>query len=288
MLDGRQMRHSPCRTSLASENECDGRLSPGQGGSCSPLPKCASVVMSPFSMKTGVGDRLRPPFSATSNGGDPRTLMSSSPSALANTPNSGLKPPNAPGVSRFGFKPPSVASVSPRRPVTAASRALANSQDMNTIKRVVAGAFSPAHVNGSGDKSGESQTVEKRPNTRLKSTVSRTAASRTAGAPPASTLSRTTRGTTAGATTPATGFVANRTTRHATGYEGKSRIATRSQAGAGAGMTSNGNSRRVSTVSSFRPYASHFPDCSGQHLNVFMMRPRKHVWIFLQLNVHAN
>lgn len=112
MFDARQTttRRSPRRVSLdGSENECEGRLSLGTGG---PPSDCAA---NPASKGTAESSS-RSPLTVTNNGGDTAAAAAAAALTAAAVTPSKAKPPTAPGVSRFGFKPPPGASLSPRRP----------------------------------------------------------------------------------------------------------------------------------------------------------------------------
>ncbi|CBJ31760.1 conserved unknown protein [Ectocarpus siliculosus] len=149
MLDARQgRRRSPRRASHeGSENECEGssvvvRLSTGSaaGGGGGPGTPVAKLLQQQSSaVETAAA---RSPLTPADNGGAPPAAAPSAAAAAtaavvapeqqqssaAVTP-SKVKPPTAPGVSRFGFKPPPAAtttaagSLSPRGRPTAATAA---------------------------------------------------------------------------------------------------------------------------------------------------------------------
>lgn len=246
MFDVKQTPRSPRCTAKDGENEYEGTPSIGRGGSASPMPKCTSVA-SPYSTRSPISDKMRPPLTASSNGGD--LTPTRSPSVPTDAPTSSIKPPTAPGVSRFGFKPPIVTSLSPRRPYTAAERANVNSQsDMNcTINRVLSSVLSPARSTGSGGVGIGERSVVTRSTNRVRTAASQTALSRVAAARSGTASMRDTRGTTA-VTSTTTGYSASRTRRPGTGLGALGRTNTRSQARGGTGMASGGTSRRGSTV----------------------------------------
>lgn len=157
MLDGRHtMRRSARRASHEdSENECDGRLSLGTAG-----------VSPPDYPPAKMPENARSPLTANYNGGDHAKPAVPSKLPQAGTP-SKAKPPTAPGMSRFGFKPPAAGSLSPRRPAcggvserTTLQRT--NSQETSAVTRAaVASLLSPSRTRGPG--SGTRENIRSRP-----------------------------------------------------------------------------------------------------------------------------
>lgn len=249
MLDGIQVRQSPRRPSLDSENEFES-LSLGGGGGGLP-PECVA----PSPAKT-VLDNPRFPLTTTNNVGDPpppTTTATIIPSTM-DPPASAVKRPTAPGVSRFGFKPPPNTSLSPRRPgAGTAPERVYSGQDMSVITRAAASVLSPTRSSGSGTTgSDRSGCVRPAGSTRMATRTATTASSATGRA--ATAPVRSTRAATAAAAArggPAGVGAGNvsggRSTRRAGAGAGTGtgRTTTRSAAGAAAAAAA----RRMSTVS---------------------------------------
>eukprot|EP00904_Undaria_pinnatifida_P003873 jgi/Undpi1/13487/HiC_scaffold_8.g03146.m1 len=164
-------RISPRRASLEdSENECEGRLSVGTSGPPSgDQYDCAPAKTNP--------ENARSPLTATNNGGEPPPPQAASSAASTGrqansaplTPTK-VKPPSAPGVSRFGFKPPGGGggpggSLSPRTAATTAGMVRSSrlpsggggssdrsngSHDPSALARAAAAALSPTRTRSGG------------------------------------------------------------------------------------------------------------------------------------------
>lgn len=146
MFDGRrQTRRSPRRASHEdSENECEGRLSLGTGGECAPATKPAESARSPLTSANNGGEPPLPEAEAATAARQPSALTPSK-----------VKPPMAPGVSRFGFNPATAGSLSPRRPGNDRRGVeRANSQETNTIVRAAAASLLSPPRMGSSSSSG--------------------------------------------------------------------------------------------------------------------------------------
>lgn len=243
MFDARrQKRRSPRRASHEdSENECEGRLSLGTGGECAPATKSAESARSPLTSANNGGE---PPLAEAEEATAARQTSALTPSKV--------KPPMAPGVSRFGFNPATAGSLSPRRPGNDRRGVeRANSQETNTIVRAAsASLLSPPRMGSSSSSgsNGRGGVVSKRS---AGADVRATTAAAAAATTSATTRSRSARGAGMGGSSTsaaqASGAVAGgRTRKPGTAPVASGRANTRATSGMAAQ-----SSRRLSVSLSF-------------------------------------
>lgn len=225
MLDARQAKRDS-RVSQDSENECEGRRS----------LEAAAVSDCSRSPPRPVDSNPRPLEKHDYNASDPLPLPPQSrvPTLATNATSatSLLKPPTAPGVSRFGFKPPPGTSLSPRRPGTDS-----DSQGSDVVARVASVILSPAKsTTSSAGADGEAR----RPVGKVGSTRSRTGGAPAGGGSAASSPSTTARDT-----------VSSRTRRAAAKSAAASQASTgrtTPTVGTGSASRRNGHSSTVRNV----------------------------------------
>ena len=170
------MPRSSRRTSPnESENECEGRPSLGTGG---PPSECT---------KTSFDDARSPLAAAGNAGGEP---PASKLPGKTLTP-SKMKPPSAPGVSRFGYKPPAGIPLSPRSRLAAGgdndvgfqlSNSSLSQNSKNVVARVVAASLLPSSRPGSaasGTENADTSRAADAARSPGRTTRSRTAAAAT-------------------------------------------------------------------------------------------------------------